>query len=83
MGELLWCMVTVEVRRGLLLIILSATGRWLLHVLLGVVMVMDCLVLVWIGGRGPVLLDEAELALEDLAGVLVVHLVLIARHFNG
>ena len=76
-------MVTVEVRRGLLLIILSATGRWLLHVLLGVVMVMDCLVLVWIGGRGPILFDEAELALEDFAGVLVVHLVLIARHFNG
>ena len=76
-------MVTVEVRRGLLLEMLSATGRWLLHVLLGVVMVMDCLVLVWIGGRGPILFDEAELALEDFAGVLVVHLVLIARHFNG
>ena len=44
---------------------------------------MAWLVLVWIGGRGPVLFDEAELALEDFAGVLVVHLVLIARHFNG
>ena len=44
-------------------------------------MVVLDLVLEWVGG--PVLLDKAELALEDFAGVLVVHLVLIARYFNG
>ena len=45
-------------------------------------LVAICLELLRVAIRS-VLLDEAELALVNLAGILVVDLVLIARHFNG